>query len=77
MWDWINYMFYLAAIVVAFAVAIKQILLGLTLLKEHKFPDLLNSNSKDKPIANQIPSSYIALVAMGDIIIMSLILKLS
>jgi len=77
MWDGINHVFYLIAIIAAFASAIKQILLGIHLLKDYKFPNPPILDSNNEPIGHRIPASYISLIAMGDIILIALILKLS
>jgi hypothetical protein len=66
MWDGINYATYL--------LAIAQIYVGLTLLKNYKFQAPAKSDADDELIGYQIPASYIILIALGDIILLAFIL---
>ena len=69
MWDGINYLTYSIAVLAAIA----QIYLGLNLLKNYKTTPPTKSDHNDESISYQIPGSYIILIALGDIILLTLI----
>lgn len=73
MWDTTIYLTYI--ITVLFAMV--QILYGLNLLINFKLPAPAKSNPDEESIGHEIPSSYIVLVALGDIILLALILTSS